>query len=266
MIFFTGFLVGVASLIPGVSGGTILVLTKKYDLITNAISHYKKKENILLIFFLVLGIIVGTICFARIIELLFYFFPNGIMIIFSGFILFHLPKLIKEEKEKPKLLWFFLGMLLIYLLSFFASDVDKVIVDYPKLTPLFLLYFGFCGSIDGFFTIIPGISGSMMMMLLGPYFLYKSFLAGLSFSTIYLAIPLFFYFIGDAFGFYLGSKFSIYFINKCRRTFFSIIFGMVLMSAILILPIPIFTQTGILSYLSFLLISYIFYRFISNFM
>ena len=266
MIFFTGFLVGVASLIPGVSGGTILILTKKYDLITAAISNYKKRENLILIFSLILGIIAGTVCFARIIELLFYLMPNGTMIIFSGFILFHLPQLIKEEKEKPKILYFFLGMLLIYLLSFFSSDIDKVVLDYPKITMLFLLYFGFCGSIDGFFTIIPGISGSMIMMLLGPYFLYKSFLANLTFSTIYLAIPLLFYFIGDAIGFYLGSKFSIYFIKKCQSTFFSIIFGMVLMSALLILPALEFSQKGILTYLLFFLISYIFYRFFKKFM
>ena len=46
MLFFTGFLVGVASLIPGISGGTILVVTKKYDLITRAIINYYKKQII----------------------------------------------------------------------------------------------------------------------------------------------------------------------------------------------------------------------------
>ena len=44
MIFFTGFLIGVVSLIPGISGGTMLVLTKKYEEITEAITHFKLKK------------------------------------------------------------------------------------------------------------------------------------------------------------------------------------------------------------------------------
>lgn len=266
MTFFTGFLIGIASLIPGISGGTILVLTKQYNHIAYVISNYKKKENLITILLLIIGILLGTVTFARIIEFFFYFFPNETMIIFSSFILFHLPKLIKTEIKKPKLLWFILGIILIWLLSFWAKDIDKVILEYPKITLLFLIYFGFCGTIDGFFTIIPGISGSMIMMILGPYFLYKSYLANLNFATIYFLIPLFFYFLGDLFGFFLGSKFSIHFINKNRSIFFSIIFGMVLASAILLLPILNINLKNILIYLLCFSISYILYRFLNSFM
>ena len=73
MIFFTGFLVGITSLIPGISGGTILVLSHQYQTVTSAISNFRKKENLFLIFLFVLGIIMGTVVFARIIELMFYF-------------------------------------------------------------------------------------------------------------------------------------------------------------------------------------------------
>lgn len=265
MIFFTGFLVGVVSLIPGISGGTILVITKKYNLITVAISNFRKKENILLILSLVAGIILGTVTFARIIEFLFYFFPNETMILFGGFVLFHLPELIKEEKEKPKFKWVFFGIILIFLLSLFSTNSDLVILEYPKINLLFLIYFAFCGCIDGFFTIIPGISGSMVMMILGPYFLYKSLLANLNFSNIIFILPLACYFVGDAIGFFLGSKFSIYFTNKYRRIFFSVIYGMVLMSIIIVLPTPIFTSHGILTYLCVLLLSYLMYKIINSF-
>ena len=265
MIFFTGFLVGVVSLIPGISGGTILVLTKQYDIITNAISNYRKKENLFLIVSLVAGIILGTVTFARIIEFMFYFFPKGTMILFSGFVLFHLPTFYQEQKEKPKLIWIIVGMFIIFLLSFFSSDIDKVIIDYPKITFLFLIYFSISGCIDGFFTLLPGISGSLIMMILGPYYYYKSFLANLDFSTLYLLLPLTCYFIGDAIGFFLGSKFSIYITKKYQRAFFSIILGMVFMSALILLPIPTFNPQGILYYLFFLLISYIIYKIIQHF-
>lgn len=257
MIFFTGFLVGVVSLIPGISGGTILVLMKKYEIISSAISNFKQKENRKLLFTLVLGIFLGTLTFARIIELFFYFAPNCTLILFSGFVLFSIPDLIKSEKIKPNFFWLFLGALVIYILSIFSISSAPVILEYPKITFLFLLFFAFCGLLDGFFTILPGISGSMVMMILGPYFLYKSYLANLSFSNIVFIIPLFCYFLGDAIGFFVGSKVSLYFLKHVRKIFMSFVLGMVLMSALILLPIHTLTIQNILLYSIVLLISFI---------
>lgn len=257
MIFFTGFLVGVVSLIPGISGGTILVLMKKYEIISSAISNFKQKENRKLLFTLVLGIFLGTLTFARIIELFFYFAPNCTLILFSGFVLFSIPDLMKSEKIKPNFFWLFLGALVIYILSIFSISSAPVILEYPKITFLFLLFFAFCGLLDGFFTILPGISGSMVMMILGPYFLYKSYLANLSFSNIVFIIPLFCYFLGDAIGFFVGSKVSLYFLKHVRKIFMSFVLGMVLMSALILLPIHTLTIQNILLYSIVLLISFI---------
>jgi putative membrane protein len=255
MNFFTGFVIGVFSLIPGISSGTILMAIKKYDYITKIISNWKKNiKNILII---ILGIIIGVITFARILELLFYFFPNKVMILFGGFILFNIKDLIKKE-EKPKTKWFILGLLIIIVINLLSTNPNKVIISMPKITILFLIYFLLCGMIDGFFTIIPGISGSMVMMILGPYFLYKSYLANLNFSNLEYLVPLSAYLIGDLLGFFIGSKFSNYYIKKYPTQFYSIILGMVFMSTIIILPMPIFTLKEIIIYLIFLLISYIF--------
>lgn len=265
MTFFTGFLIGVVSLIPGISGGTILVLTKQYNEIANAITNYRQKENIQTLFFLILGIILGCITFARIIEFCFYFFPNGTMIVFSSFILFNIPKFVHEEISKPKWPYIILGGALILILSFLATDVDKVVLDYPTINLPFLFYFTICGAIDGFFTILPGISGSMIMMLLGPYFLYKSFLANLSFSTAYFALPLICYFLGDILGFFLGSKFSLYFIKYHQSFFFNTILGMICASSILLLPMPLFTIEEISQYLLFGTIGFVFYKVFQKF-
>lgn len=256
MFFFTGFLIGVVSLIPGISGGTILVLTKQYANVSNAIAHFKENRRQLLT--LVLGIFIGAITFARIIELLFYFAPKATLIVFSGFILFSIPSLMKQEIKKPNWFWFFFGACLLFFLSNFSMETPPVILEYPKLSLPFLFLFGCCGALDGFFTILPGISGSMMMMILGPYFLYKSYLAHLSFSTIVFLIPLLFYFLGDLLGFYIGSKVSLYFLKKQHKNFMSFILGMVLMSALVLLPLyPLDGQHillyGLLLTLSFLL-------------
>lgn len=263
MIFFTGFLIGVVSLIPGISGGTVLVLMKKYEEVSYAIAHFKKKENIHLLFILILGIILGTITFARIIELCFYFAPNCTILLFSGFVLFSIPDFIKSEKIKPKLFWLLLGSTVIYFLSFFSVTSTTVIIDYPKITLFFLIFFSCCGLLDGFFTILPGVSGSMVMMILGPYFLYKSYLANLSFKNILFVLPLLCYFIGDMIGFYLGSKVSLYFLKKHRKRFMSFVLGMVLMSVLILLPIETFTFHNVILYSIVLLISFILCQFLN---
>ncbi len=257
MTFFTGFLIGVASLIPGISGGTILVLMKKYDEVSNAIAHFKQKENKLFLFFLVLGIILGTITFARIIELFFYFAPNCMFILFSGFILFSIPNFMKTEKIKPSLFWFVLGTIVIYFLSTLSTATNPVVLEYPKITILFLIFFTLSGMVDGFFTILPGVSGSMVMMILGPYFLYKSYLANISIQNLVFLIPLLCYFLGDIFGFYLGSKVSLYFLKKYRKLFMSFVLGMVLMSALILLPLGALNCHTIIPYSIVLLISFI---------
>lgn len=258
MIFFTGFLIGVVSLIPGISGGTILVIMKKYQEVANAITNFKKKENIILLGKLILGIILGTITFARIIELMFYFIPTSTIILFSGFIIFQLPSLIKEEKIKPSFFWTLLGAIFIFFLSSFHVDTPSVIINYPQINLLFLISFAFCGAIDGFFTIIPGVSGSMIMMILGPYFLYKSFLANLNLQNWHFLFPLLFYFIGDGFGFYLGSKLSLFFLKKRHQQFMNFILGMIIASIIVLLPTPEFKCKSMITFAIPLCISYIF--------
>lgn len=265
MNFFTGFLVGVVSLVPGISGGTILVLMKKYEEIALAITHFRERKNKWILFCLLVGIFLGAITFARIVELLFFFFPTSTMVLFSGFVLFQIPTFIKSETISFRFLPFFLGAFFIYFLSLFPLQTSVVILEYPPLTLFFLLSFAFFGMIDGFFTILPGVSGSMVMMILGPYFLYKSYLAHLSFETLLFLLPLLCYFLGDLFGFYLGSKFSLFCLKKYRRTFLNVVLGMVLMSALILLPFPSFEITSILFFLFPLFLSYLFCLFLKRF-
>ena len=152
---------------------------------------------------------------------------------------------------------------LIYFLSCFSTPTPVVILEYPKITLFFLIVFMLCGLLDGFFTILPGISGSMMMMLLGPYFLYKSYLANLSFKTLIFLIPLLFYFIGDLLGFFLGSRFSLYCIKKHHKSFMSFLLGMIIMSILVLIPFSSFTFDSLIPYAILLLTSFILYQFLN---
>ncbi len=231
MTLLTGIFVGITSLIPGISGGTIIFLLNQYEKITNAIIKFQKKT--LLIF--ILGIILGAISFAKILSILFKYLPNETLIFFASLILLGIPNLIKKEKIKLKPLYLIIGSLIILILSLLSPNTKELTL--PILSLKFLILFFFFGSLDGFFTILPGISGSMIMIILGPYFWYQNFLANLTPSTLYYLIPLTFYFLGDALGFFIGSKASVYFLTHKRHIFFNIAIGLVFTSALKIWPI-----------------------------
>ena len=149
MNFFTGFLIGVTSLIPGISSGTILVLIKKFDYLTNVITNIKSKKNRSILLSVIIGIFFGALTFSRIIELLFYFIPNETLIFISGLVLFQVPHLIKTEKIKPQKPYLLLGLIFIFTLNLFPNDPSKVIIDFPSLTFIFLIFFTLAGLTDG---------------------------------------------------------------------------------------------------------------------
>ncbi|MBR1413044.1 MAG: DUF368 domain-containing protein [Bacilli bacterium] len=264
--FIIGLLIGIITLIPGISGGTILLIFNMYDDVTykinniykNKILNYKYLKDIII---LVIGLILGILLFSKIIEYLFLKVPSETIIFFLGIIIFSVPK-IKGNNYKFNLSYILLGVLIILLLNLFNFNNDVVITEFPKITPMFLLYFCLMGSIDGIATIIPGVSGSLIMMILGPYFLLKSYLANFSFS---FAIPLFIYYLGDLIGILLGSKIYQYLIKRNEVKITNLIIGLVLMSSIILIPSDlIFDFKNILKYLILIISSYIITTFITN--
>lgn len=237
--FIAGFFVGAVSLIPGISGGTILFISNEFESFTTILTNKKSKSDYTYLFKIIGGMIIGAILTSRIIEFLFNTIPYETLITFSLFLLISIFKIIKETKNKFNLskLFFLLGLLIIITLSFFIKETPYTYKEIPTITFMFLVIFMLSGTLDGFITILPGISGSMVMMLLGPYYLYKSLLATLSFSSLLPIIPLSLYLIGDLLGIYLGSLFSKYMLKNYEKNFISIIIGMMLMSTLLLLPL-----------------------------
>ena len=245
--FITGLIVGIVSLIPGISGGTIIMLSSKYQEILDGISTL----NFKIISRILLGVIIGTLFIAKFIEYLFITIPVETLFFFIGLLILSLPKLIKQEAKYFSFPYLLIGMSIIYIIFLLTPSHSLVITSYPPLTFTFLIIFMLCGLLDGFFTILPGISGSLVMMILGPYYLYKSYLANLNLFTI---IPLLFYFLGDLLGILLGSKLSIILLKKYHQGTISILSGMMIMSIVLLIPKVTYTPSLILtSLLSFLL-------------
>lgn len=230
--YLLGFVIGVTSLLPGISAGTIIYLTSDCATTWKIIKDFK--HNILNIIKILIGIILGVLIFSKIIEYLFIYFPYETIYLFIGFLLLNLKNSFVKTKNLS-LPFLIFGTIIIYFLYILSPSKELVYTTFPHLSLIFLIIFTLCGFLDGFLTITPGISGSMVMMILGPYYLYKSYLANFTFSKI-IVIPLLCYFIGDILGFYFGARFSSYMLKNFEKKFQSFILGMMLASIIILIP------------------------------
>ncbi len=160
-----GVMMGVANIIPGVSGGTMAVSMGIYDKMIHAATHlfseFKKSMKILIP--IVIGMGIGIVVLARIIEYMFAKVPFQTNLLFIGLIIGGLPAITKKVKGKT----IRLGHILSFLLFFLgeeegaAADLSFNLVNVVKL-------FG-VGIVASATMVIPGVSGSMMLMLMGYY-------------------------------------------------------------------------------------------------
>ena len=166
-----GALIGVANVIPGVSGGTIAVSMGIYDKIIYAITNLRKefKNSFKTLLPYGIGLVVGILGLAFLIEMLFAKFQIPTVMAFLGLILGGLPAIIKKvDGEKFKvthLISFSFFVLLILLLTLFSSNTTEVTsISFGIGTVCLMLLFGF---ISAGTMVVPGVSGSMVLMILG---------------------------------------------------------------------------------------------------
>ena len=174
-----GVLIGVANVIPGVSGGTMAVSLGVYDRLISSLTGLFKniKKSLATLIPLFIGMAIGIVGFAFLIEYLFAKFPVATCLTFVGLILGGLPLLavsLKKELAKEKtglkaghiaafviLFVFGIGM---SLLGGEGKAVNLSAVSFGGMLLLFLI-----GVITSATMVVPGVSGSMVLMILGYY-------------------------------------------------------------------------------------------------
>lgn len=185
MIFVCGFLMALADSVPGVSGGTIAFLLGFYDDFIGSLDAFvpskeskeiKKEKRIKAIKFLVkLGIAwgVGFISAVLILTSIFQSHIYQVSSLFIGFIIFSIPLIIMEEKKVLARKY--------YNLIFMAAGIALVVLI-TALNPSeaantgdtgynigSLLYFMMTGMLGISAMVLPGISGSTILLIFGTY-------------------------------------------------------------------------------------------------
>ncbi|MEG0134147.1 MAG: DUF368 domain-containing protein, partial [Clostridium sp.] len=169
--FIKGIAIGIATLIPGVSGGTMSLILGIYDDLIHAISSFLKdwKKHIVLLLQIGLGSLFAFFLFSNIIKFVLVKIPMEIGFFFLGVICGGIPLLYKKatkSKNSPiDFLYLIVGFTLILLMS---GDVSAATFtgNSGLVNAAFLTLAGFIIAVA---LILPGISGSFMLLTLGLY-------------------------------------------------------------------------------------------------
>lgn len=168
-----GMLIGLANIIPGVSGGTLAVSMGLYDKIIHCISHFFSDivKNLLFLLPILLGMGIAIVASSFGIDYLFETFPLQTNLLFIGLILGSLPAIYGKVKSRSIKVGYLVSALLFFAvvvgmaLLNGANAQEKVIV--PGVGEMLLLFL--IGVLASATMVVPGVSGSMMLLVLGYY-------------------------------------------------------------------------------------------------
>ncbi|RAP33346.1 DUF368 domain-containing protein [Candidatus Marinamargulisbacteria bacterium SCGC AG-439-L15] len=189
-----GMAIGIANIIPGVSGGTMAVILGLYDQLISAInamfSHPKHWRNHLIFLSLIgLGALLSIFLFSTLITLLIQAVPQPTYLFFIGLIIGSIPIVYKAHTQMQpsfgKTLLFLLSMGLIIWISIgFPGHGNGGELSTLDLNSNTLLFLGVSGFIAAAAMVIPGLSGSLILLLMGSYFIILEAISTTNLSVI----------------------------------------------------------------------------------
>lgn len=236
-----GIAVGIANVIPGVSGGTIAVVFGVYpDLITLAAFDIKRiKEQQKNFLCLLGGIACGILLFARVFKIFYEKYPIQINFFFVGLITGSIALLFEFVKEKDsrkksaaviKFLWFLLGlsiMIAMYVLKDASANTADTISALSIKNIVILFFAGIAGAAA---MIIPGISGSFILLIMGVYYPIIKAVNDFNFPIL-IAVG-----SGILAGVFISARLINFLLDKYSKQTYSLILGLVAGSILHIFP------------------------------
>jgi len=168
-----GVVIGVANIIPGVSGGTMMVSMGIYDTLIGCINNLFKdlKGCIRILWPYVVGMGLGVVGLAKLLTFLLGCYPLQTNLAFIGLVFGSLPVILAKTKGQKKgvagLIAFLAAFALVVGLQILGEGSGQDAALTLSVGQMIILFF--MGVIASATMVIPGVSGSMMLMLLGYY-------------------------------------------------------------------------------------------------
>ena len=180
-----GIAIGAGAILPGISSGVLCVILGIYEKLLDSILNFFKdiKNNFRFLFPLIIGGAIGVLLFSNILNYLLYAFPIQTKSIFIGLILGTVPSLIKEVNEKERFKKYYIIFLLIALaIGIFTVILENMMPSQNTSNYSFLNFF-LAGLFMSVGIIVPGVSSTIILMILGVYSIYLQ-----SISTLYMPV------------------------------------------------------------------------------
>lgn len=240
ILFIKGFILGVANVIPGVSGGTLAVSLGLYERVLECVTTlFKKfKENLTFIMPIALGIVVAILSTSKLVTYALTNFKAQTIFLFVGLIFGGISLIMKKVRGQKS---FFnicvLCIVFIFVLGLNFVKTDTFSISFTNMKIIDYVLLALVGFIASSAMVIPGISGSFVLMVFG---YYEKIMATISHLTTFKNIGqdliiLTVFGIGVLLGILFMAKLITKLIEKNEvRTYFAIM-GFVLSSIVVLL-------------------------------
>lgn len=234
---FHGVLIGIANIIPGVSGGTMAVVLGIYDKVITSISGFFsksiKRDYFFYLFQIGLGAILGIFLFSNLISFFLEFYMQVTHFFFLALIIGSFPAVYTSHSnmnlDSKKIISFILGFLLVLSLWFFPTQTI-VLQPGAALSIYLKLFLILSGAIATGAMVLPGISGSFILLLIGSYGLILSAVSELNFEVLmYVSV-------GAMLGLVLFSKLISWSLKRFPALTYYFIMGLMMASIFKIWP------------------------------
>lgn len=250
-----GFVMGIANIIPGVSGGTLALTMGIYEKFIEAISHFMKnfKENVKFLLPIFIGMGLSILTMSNVVSVAFEKFPIPTTFFFMGLVIGGVPMLygkVKNTKEKKQtssyilaLITFMFVMILAFSNELFGNGLGDANLTNMNIISYLVLFI--VGVVAAATMVIPGVSGSLVLMLLGYYLPIVNTIKDLTHfknivDNILICIP---FGLGVVIGIVLIAKLIEWLLKKYEaKTYFGVL-GFILASVIAI-PVSVYHEVG----------------------
>ncbi len=237
-----GMTIGIANVIPGVSGGTMAFITGIYEDLMEALGQFfknkeKRKQYFILLLLVVVGAGAGILLFSHLLKYLLEKQAQLTYLFFLGLIAGSIPVIIKahhDMKIKPmRILALVLGFAMVAGLILLTGEktdshreaqVLSQVLGFVKITAIewkYALWLIVCGLLGAVSMIIPGFSGSALLVTLGEYsnIIY--------FIDEFMIVPIIFVGIGAVLGILLFARLIDWALKKHTAVSFYFILGLI---------------------------------------
>lgn len=233
-----GALVGIGAILPGLSGGVLMVIFGIYDPLLNFLAHFPKRFRYYFSLFLPIGIggLLGILLFSGAVSAAFGSYAAQFISLFIGFVAGTIPALWATAGKKGRGsgdYWALAIATLIILALMLAGDQE-----YTSIEPNFMIWIA-SGVLVGLGFVVPGLSPSNFLIYLG---MYSKMTDGIARFDLSVIVPLF---IGVLLAILLFAKLVSMLFARFYSTMYHIILGTVIGSSIAIFPANILPALGV---------------------